>query len=201
MKSKKRILIPLGIGVGTLVFYFLVRGAQAAQPLPQETQFIEEVAKHYYRHYYARELPPFEASQIASSLAKWTKERNLNLFSCLAIVSYESGFDRWATSPVECKGLWQLKDIAVRELERVYGIKGDLTRLYEIDYNNELGTMYYLYCVRRAEGERREAIARYYKTTEYWEAWAYADAVLGIREDIAGMYEDFITTEGAVLVR
>lgn len=183
---KKKILIPLGLGAAGLVIYLLLRATKAEAAVP-ELGFVEHVAEHYNPA-----ISQSQASQIASSFAKWTKERNVNVFTCLAIIAYESHFKPYARSPDDCRGLWQLGRIALAELERVYGIKTDFGRLYEIDYNMELGTLYYLYCVKLAKGDRREAIARYYRTTAYWEAWDYADEVLEKRAEIVGMYEDFI---------
>lgn len=184
--KKKHILIPLGLGAAGLVIYLILRATKAEAVTP-ELGFVEHVARHYNPA-----ISQSEASQIASSLAKWTRKRNVNVFTSLAIIAQESHFRRYATSPDDCRGLWQLGRVALLELERVYGIKTDFNWLYEIDYNMELGTFYYLYCVGLAEGDRREAIARYYRTTEYWKAWDYADEVLAKRAEIVGMYEDFI---------
>ena len=184
--KRKQILIPLGLGAAGLVIYLILRATKAEAVTP-ELGFVEHVARHYNPA-----IPQSEASEIASSLAKWTQKRNVNVFTSLAIIAQESHFRRYATSPDDCRGLWQLGRVALLELERVYGIKTNFNWLYEIDYNMELGTFYYLYCVRLAEGDRREAIARYYRTTEYWKAWDYADEVLAKRAEIVRMYEDFI---------
>ena len=198
--KRKQVLIPLGLGAGALFLYFLLRPVKVEPhkpPVPDQIEFIEQVADHYYLGLWGRHLFPWEASEIATSLTKWTEKRNLDLFSCLAIVAQESCFNRYAPSIADAKGLWQLKEIALDELERVYGITVNRARIYEIDYNNMLGTLYYLYCVGLAQGYRREAMARYYKTTEYWEAWWYADEVLLKRSHIANMYEDFVSAVAA----
>lgn len=183
---KKKILIPLGLGAAGLVIYLLLRATRAEAVTP-ELGFVEHVAEHYNP-----EISQSEASQIASSFVRWTKERNVNVFTSLAIIAQESSFRSVVTGPDGEKGLWQLSGIALTELERIYGISIDRTRIYEIDYNTELGTLFYLYCVKLAEGDRREAIARYHRTTRYWEAWDYADEVLAKRAEIVGMYEEFI---------
>ena len=185
MKCRKCIFIPLGLGVAGLVLYLVLRGARAEAVVP-ELRFVETVARHYNPA-----ITDFQASEIASSFANWTQKRNVNVFTSLAIIAQESDFRPDVTSPDDCRGLWQLGKTALLELERVYGIKTDFNRLYDIDYNNELGTLYYLHCVKLAKGERTEAIARYYRTTEYWEAWDYADEVLEKRAEIIAMYESF----------
>ena len=188
MIINKSILIPVGLGVGTLVLYFLLRPAKTeATPIGI---FTEEIAK-----YYNPAISSSQSSQIASSFAKWTDKRNINVFTSLAIIAQESDFRPQITSPDNCRGLWQLGSLALLELERVYGIKTDFNRLHEIDYNMELGTLFYLYCVRLAEGDRREAIARYYRTTEFWRAWDYADEVLAKRAKIVEMYNEFVEKE------
>lgn len=195
MKCKKCVLIPLGLGTGALFLYLLLRPAKAEAakpPLPRELDFIEEVARHYYSERYKADIPQVTASQIALSVMEWTEKRNLDLFSSLAIIAQESYFNRYAFGLNNERGLWQLSDIALAELARIYKISIDRTRIFEVDYNTELGTLFYLYVVGLAKGNRREAIARYHRTTRYWEAWDYADEVLKKRAEIMRMYEEFI---------
>lgn len=193
--KRKQVLIPLGLGAGALFLYLLLRPAKVKPPEPPEPvalQFIEKVADYYYSQYWGGHLPQWKASEISTSLNKWIEQRNLNLFTCLAIMAQEGVFNNYAIGPNGEKGLWQFTEIAIKDLEQVYGITIDRERLFEIEYNNELGTLRYFYCVILARGNRREAIARYHMTTEYWRAWGYADAVLLKRIHIADMYEEFI---------
>lgn len=183
---KKKLLIPLGLGAAGLVLYLILRATKAEAIVP-ELGFAEYVARHYNPA-----ISQTEASEIASSFVKWTKERNINIFTSLAIIAQESSFRSYVTGPDMEKGLWQVSEMALEELERVYGIRIDFRRVYDIDYNTELGSLFYLHCVKLAGGYRREAIARYHKTTEYWRAWDYADEVLAKRAGIVRMYEDFI---------
>ena len=156
--------------------------------------FIVYLAKDRYEQFYRRGLPKDDASQIASSVIKWCNERNLNIFSVLAIIEQESYFNPKAKGIIGEKGLMQLSDTALDELERVYGIKVDRERIFDIDYNIELGTLYYLYCVRLANGKRFEAIARYHMTfhPEYEAAKKYAEEVMAKRDKIVSMYKKFI---------
>jgi len=130
-----------------------------------------------------------QSLQIAYSLDSWIVARNLNFITSLALVACESHFDPKALSETGAKGLWQLKEEAVRELERRYGVFIDRSRLFEIDYNCRWGTLYFRLCAILAEGDREEAIARYYYTTEWWKADCYAEKVMTERGKVASMLE------------
>ncbi len=125
-----------------------------------------------------------QSLQIAYSLDSWIVARNLNLITGLAIVAHESRFDPKALSRANAKGLWQLTEKALEELERRYGVSIDRSRLYEIDYNSQWGTLYFRLCVLLAKGKRKEAIARYYYTTEWWRADRYVEKVMAEREEV-----------------
>lgn len=181
------------------VSYLLLRQKKAVSaevpPLPPEpplppltvpiTDFIKAVAR-----YYNPSISDNIASQIASSVDKWVKKRNLNLFSVLAIIAQESSFRPVVTGSAGERGLMQVASIVLEELKRVFDIVFNRDRLFEIDYNIEAGTLFYLHCVRLAEGNRFEAIARYHRTTKWWEAKDYANDVLAKREKIENMYEE-----------
>lgn len=190
--KKIHLILLSSLGVGALVLYFLVKPAKAepVPPIPPippaPPSFVEEVAR-----YYNPTISVSLASEIARSVAKWTKERNVNVFSVLAIIAQESHFKPSVTGGVGERGLMQLSQTALDELKRVYGVTYSRDRLYEVDYNIMVGTHYYLYCVRLAEGDRFEAIARYNKTTRWWEAKDYANLVLTKRAKILEIYGKF----------
>ena len=193
---KKLTTILLWLGGAGLVAYLLFRSLKPAIPEPESTEnFITQVAK-----YYNPSINDTEATKIANSVVKWSDKRNVNLFSILAIIAQESYFQ---PNPPDGsngeKGLMQLSGIALDELERVYKINVNRNRLYEIDYNIELGTLYYLYCVPLTnkyrllpeETFRFEAIARYNKTFEPERAKSYAGEVMAKRNAIVGLYNEF----------
>jgi len=180
---KKTFLALSLIGGGALVLYFLLRPPRAVA----EIDFIQRVAKHYNPW-----MSNSTATLISDSINKWTEKRNLNVFTVLAIIAQESSFNPAAEGKHKDRGLMQLTDVAIDELERVYNVKIDKSRLYEIDYNIQWGTLYFLHCVKLAKGDRFEAIARYNKTTEWWEAKDYANQVLAKREEIIKMYNEFV---------
>lgn len=128
-----------------------------------------------------------QSLQIADSLYSWTVTRNLNFITSLTLVICESHFRPKALSKTGAKGLWQLKPEAIRELERRYGVSIDRSRLFEIDYNCRWGTLYFRLCAILAKGNREEAIARYYYTTEWRRAKDYVEKVMIEREKVANM--------------
>jgi len=176
-----------------LVLYLLLRPVKIEAKVPTErrdvTEFVSYLARYYNPH-----LSTSDASQIASSVLKWTEARGVNTLSVLAIIAQESAFIPDARGLVGEKGLMQLSDTALDELERVYKIKVDRAKVFDIDYNIELGTLFYLYCVRLAKGNRFEAIARYHMTShpEYPVAQQYAREVMAKREKISEIYNEFI---------
>lgn len=124
-----------------------------------------------------------QSLQIAYSLDSWIVARNLNLITSLAVVAHESRFDTSALSGAGDKGLWQLNEKALKELERRYDISIDRSRLHEIDYNCRWGTLYFRLCAILAKN-REEAIARYHYTTEWWKANRYVEKVMVERKRI-----------------
>jgi len=125
-----------------------------------------------------------QSLQIAYSLDSWIVARNLSLITSLTIVAHESRFDPEALGGAGDKGLWQLNERALVEIERRYGVTIDRSRLFEIDYNCRWGTLYFRLCAILAEGNREEAIARYHYTTEWWKAKSYVKKVMAEREKI-----------------
>jgi len=131
-----------------------------------------------------------QSLQIAYSLEKWIVARNLNFITSLSLVVCESHFDSNALSKTGAEGLWQLKEKAIKELERRYGVSIDRSRLFEIDYNCRWGTLYFRLCTILAKGDREEAIARYYYTTKWWKADSYVEKVMAVREKIADLIRE-----------
>ena len=141
--------------------------------------FIQSVVKAYNHR-----ITESQSLQIAYSLDSWIVARNLSLRTSLAIVAHESRFDPGALGGVGDKGLWQLNEMAIKELERRYDVTIDRSRLFEIDYNCRWGTLYFRLCAILANGNRKEAIARYHYTTEWWKADCYVEKVMVDREKI-----------------
>lgn len=193
-----KILIGLGsIGLISYIFFKLIRPSKS-EILPTLTveDFVVQVAKKYNPT-----ISNNIAKEIAESVVKWTGKRNLNLFSVLAIIAQESHFRPTPTGTAGEKGLMQLSPTALDELERVYKIKINREKIYDIDYNIELGTLFYKYCIYLTnkyrslpeESFRFEAIARYNKTFAPERAKSYAREVMSKRSEIVNLYNKIFT--------
>jgi len=185
MKWKIPIILVL---FGILILYLSLSGRAKVKV---------DIREEFLRHYIKSQNPYLsdgDVAKIASSLVNWCGRRGVNLWSFTAIVQRESSFRPFATGDSVSRGLCQLTRIALDELvNKGYITSYDWNRLFDIDYNVQLGTLYYLYCARLAKGNRREAIARYRKTSAPLSptAQAYADSVLKIREKIVEEFEKF----------
>jgi len=171
--------------LGLIILFSLVLGLFLGSEIGMSVtpSLIQSVVKVY-----SPTTTKSQSLQIAYSLDSWIVGRNLNFITSLALVVCESHFDPKALSETGAKGLWQLKEVAVRELERRYGVVIDRSRLFEIDYNCRWGTLYFRLCAVLAEGDREEAIARYYYTTKWWKVdHCYVEKVMAVREKIANI--------------
>ena len=168
---------------GSILGLILLLVGVPGKATPTLEKFIAYLAR--FRNPY---LSVDDAAKIAQSVIKWVKRRNLDIFSVLAIIDQESTFDPRAKGRHGERGLMQLSDLALAELERVYSVRFDKTRLFEIDHNIQAGTLFYLHCLDLAKGKRREAIARYHRTTNWQSALDYADRVMEKREEIENLY-------------
>lgn len=95
----------------------------------------------------------------------------------------ESGFDPNFIGEDLDKGLGQLTEAALKEIERVYGIKVDRTRLLEVDYNTYLTCLFLKICKSRARPYAKErglylyyATLLTYKDWLTWTDWTYTKA-------------------------
>jgi soluble lytic murein transglycosylase-like protein len=87
-------------------------------------------------------------------------EQGLDRDLVFAVIEAESGWDWQATSPIGAKGLMQITDIALEDVQRRQGVgRGDL---YAVDYNLKVGTLYLAYLLERFEGDVALAVAAYH---------------------------------------
>ena len=173
-----RLLVLFGLIIG-LILGSQIGVSMAGTVTPSSIQSVVKT--------YNPAITKSQSLQIAYSLDYWIVARNLNLITCLAIVAHESRFDPGALGGAGDKGLWQLNERAIREIERRYGVSIDRSRLFEIDYNCRWGTLYFRLCAILAEGNREEAIARYHYTTEWWKAESYVEKVVAERKKITNI--------------
>ncbi|MFQ6066285.1 MAG: transglycosylase SLT domain-containing protein [bacterium] len=129
-------------------------------------------------------LKETEALKIEKSILRWTRKRNIDLCSFLAIIAQESAFDPMAEGGAGEKGLCQVSKTCLKELRRIYGIDFKQEKLFIPDYNIQVGSLYYRYCAILANNNRREAIARYRTTFRPGRSGYYAWKVLQLRKTI-----------------
>lgn len=126
-------------------------------------------------------INPIEGQRIFDAILKY--RRGFPVAWLTALIWGESGFDPLTHEADNDKGLGQLTLIACREIERVYGIEVDQTRLFEIEYNVYLTG---LFAERSKEAASPYAVGRYhilyatimcYKDWLTWSAWTKTKAV------------------------
>ena len=141
-----------------------------------------------------------EAEQIAESCLKWAEVRGFDWPTVLAIPAHESfpDFNPWSEGDNgTALGLWQIREIAIRDLYDPSRDKYYLdqyghpfewgSKLFEIDYAFEAGTMYLWNVLKNyAGGDVNIAISKYKGLEGYPE---YLKAVSEKKEEILRLYE------------
>jgi soluble lytic murein transglycosylase len=87
--------------------------------------------------------------------------RELSASELMAIARRESAFFPGARSPVGARGLMQLMPSTGIAVARQTGIKLDVSELYDVDHNLDLGSAYYRQLLDRFDGNRAVALAAY----------------------------------------
>lgn len=133
---------------------------------------------------------PGQADNIIRSVTR----HNLFFFPTIlfvALLSVESDFDPNASGSCGEKGIGQLTEIAVLEIERVYKMEVDRSRLFEIDYNIYLVWLFLNICRNQARRFREDLPLNHRTLLTYhdWLTWdigtyQYADKVFDIVSDI-----------------
>lgn len=87
-------------------------------------------------------------------------EQGLEIVLVNAVIQAESGWDWRAESPIGAKGLMQVTDIALEDVQRLEEIEGG--DLFDVDYNLRVGTLYLAYLLDRFDGDVALAVAAYH---------------------------------------
>jgi soluble lytic murein transglycosylase len=87
--------------------------------------------------------------------------RDLPASELMAIARRESAFFPGARSPVGARGLMQLMPSTGVAVARSNGIRLDVSELYDVDHNLDLGSAYYRQLLDRFDGNRAVALAAY----------------------------------------
>ncbi len=132
---------------------------------------------------------PGQADEITRAVMKYEFFFPAELLTALLYV--ESAFDPNAVGPCGEKGIGQLTEDAVLEIERIYKTEVDRERLFEIDYNIEQVGLFLSICKDRA-GPYSPNLPINQRTVMVYHDWLtwdfgtyqYADQILDIRADI-----------------
>ena len=95
--------------------------------------------------------------QVAASAAEYGLDENL----VYAVIRTESGFDEDAVSAANAKGLMQLMDVTGEWVCWRKGEEFDKSRIFEPDYNIDLGCFLLSYLLDRYNGDAALAAAAY----------------------------------------
>lgn len=87
-------------------------------------------------------------------------EQGLDVVLVNAVIEAESGWDWQAKSPLGAKGLMQVTDIALADVQRLEAIQAG--NLFDVDYNLRVGTLYLAYLLDRFNGDIALAVAAYH---------------------------------------
>lgn len=87
-------------------------------------------------------------------------EQGLDVVLVNAVIEAESGWDWRAKSPLGAKGLMQVTDIALADVQRLEAIQAG--NLFDVDYNLRVGTLYLAYLLDRFNGDVALAVAAYH---------------------------------------
>jgi len=138
-------------------------------------------------------LTDTQVQKIVENLLFWSKKRGLDKWLVTALIWQESWFDPFAYNEIsKCKGLMQLKQIALDELKRVYKAEYSYERLYEIEHNIQAGTHFLYYAFHYPE-EYTEfiAVARYRTPSRPEDSFWYAEEVLEKKQQILEALKNF----------
>ncbi len=88
---------------------------------------------------------------------------NLDPYLALAVINAESGFDKYATSNKEAKGLMQITEATAKEINEATKSTEEIndTTIYDIDVNVEIGCNYLASLISRYNGNYYIAICAY----------------------------------------
>lgn len=141
-------------------------------------------------------INPLDGQRIYNAILKYRSDFPVAWFT--ALIWGESCFDPLAYGADNDKGLGQLTPLALREVERVYGIEVDETRLFEIEYNIYLTGLFAERCKAAAapyaEGKYNilYATIMIYKDWLTWNEWTHTKA-LRTWERYQGLKHNYLT--------
>lgn len=96
-----------------------------------------------------------------ASLEKFAKQYNTDPYIMAALIRQESEFDPQAVSATNARGLMQVEPYTGRDLARRLKVPYTLARLFQPDYNLQLGTYYFSSLMKQWDGNLEAVLASY----------------------------------------
>lgn len=125
--------------------------------------------KRYARGYLLTPIPtaPREFWQMAfplpyrEPLQRFTQQHEVDMYLMAGLVRQESEFDPQALSVAKARGLAQIEPATGRDLARRLKVPYSLAKLYQPEYNLQLGTYYFSWLTKQLNGNTEAALASY----------------------------------------
>jgi soluble lytic murein transglycosylase len=96
-----------------------------------------------------------------TSLEKFAKQYDVDPFMAAALIRQESEFDPQAVSVTNARGLMQVEPYTGKELARRLKMPYTLAKLFQPDYNLQLGTFYFGNLMKQWNGNLEAVLAGY----------------------------------------
>ncbi|MEI9813460.1 MAG: transglycosylase SLT domain-containing protein [Acidobacteriota bacterium] len=125
--------------------------------------------KRYARGYLLMPIPsaPRDFWRLAfplpyrASLEKFAQQYNVDPYMTAALIRQESEFNAQAVSATNARGLMQVEPYTGRDLSRRLKVPYALTKLFQPDFNVQLGTYYFSSLMKQWEGNLEAVLASY----------------------------------------
>jgi soluble lytic murein transglycosylase len=125
--------------------------------------------KRYARGYLLTPIPsaPTEFWQMAfplpyrTPLERYTMEHSVDIYLMAGLIRQESEFDPQAVSVAKARGLTQIEPSTGRDLARRLKLTYSLAKLFQPEFNLQLGTYYFSWLTKQLNGNTEAALASY----------------------------------------
>ncbi|MFM2125966.1 MAG: hypothetical protein RL328_2417 [Acidobacteriota bacterium] len=96
-----------------------------------------------------------------TGLERYTEQHSVDLYLMAALIRQESEFDPKAVSVTNARGLTQIEPSTGRDLAKRLRVTYTLPKLFQPDYNLQLGTFYFSWLTKQLNGNTEAALASY----------------------------------------
>lgn len=94
-------------------------------------------------------------------LERYTEQHSVDMYLMAALIRQESEFDPQAVSVTNARGLTQIEPSTGRDLAKRLRVTYTLPKLFQPDYNLQLGTFYFSWLTKQLNGNTEAALASY----------------------------------------